>query len=80
MALRRVLFEYFGFLCQFSFHQILHHHNHSGQARIGQSVAAVPSGPSWTSAPTKGIKKSGMFFFFVGNLTIHSVLSQYSIG
>jgi hypothetical protein len=43
------------FPCQSSFHQILHHHNHPGQATIGQSVAAVPSGPSWTPPPTKQI-------------------------
>jgi hypothetical protein len=57
VALARVFSEYFGFPCQSSFHQILHHHNHSGQATIGQSVAAVPSGPSWTTPPTKRIKK-----------------------
>jgi hypothetical protein len=44
-------------LCQSSFYQILHHHNHPGQSTIGQSVAAVPSGPSWTPPPTKRIKK-----------------------
>jgi hypothetical protein len=33
-----------GFPCQSSFHQILHH-NHLGHATIGQSVAAMPSGP-----------------------------------
>jgi hypothetical protein len=37
---------------------ILHHHNHLGQATIGQSVAAVPSGPSSTPPPTKRIKKN----------------------
>jgi hypothetical protein len=41
VALGRVFVEYFGFPCQSSFHQILHHHNHLGQATIGQSVAAV---------------------------------------
>jgi hypothetical protein len=40
--------EYFSFPCQSSFHLILHHHNHPGQATIGQSVATVPSEPSWT--------------------------------
>jgi hypothetical protein len=39
LALGRVFSEYFGFPCQSSFHQILHHHNHPGQAAIGQSVA-----------------------------------------
>jgi hypothetical protein len=57
VALGRVFFEYFGFPCQSSFHQILHHHNHPGQATIGKSVAAVPSGPSWTPPPTKRKKK-----------------------
>jgi hypothetical protein len=33
VALGRVLFEYFGFPCQSSFHQILHHHNHPGQVQ-----------------------------------------------
>jgi hypothetical protein len=57
VVLGRVFSEYFGFPCQSSFHQIHHHHNHPGQATIGQSVAAVPSGPSWTPPPTKRIKK-----------------------
>jgi hypothetical protein len=48
VALGRVSSEYFGFPCQSSFHQILHHHNQPGLATIGQSVAAVPSEPSWT--------------------------------
>jgi hypothetical protein len=56
--------EYFGFPCQSSFHQILHHHNHQGQATIGQSVAAVPSGPSWTPPPIKRIKKNDIQFVF----------------
>jgi hypothetical protein len=30
VALGQVFSEYFGFLCQSSFHLILHHHNHSG--------------------------------------------------
>jgi hypothetical protein len=50
-----VFSEYFGFPCQSSFHQLLHHHNHPGQATIGQSVAAVPSGSRWTPPPTKRI-------------------------
>jgi hypothetical protein len=57
VALERVFSEYFGFPCQSSFHQILHHHNQPGQATIGQSVAAVPNGPSWTPPRTKRIKK-----------------------
>jgi hypothetical protein len=31
VALEQVFSEYFGFPCQSSFHQILHHHNHMGQ-------------------------------------------------
>jgi hypothetical protein len=46
-------------------YQILRHHNHPRQATIGQSVAAVPSGPSWTPPPPplselKKIKKRGL--------------------
>jgi hypothetical protein len=33
VALRQVFSEYFGFPCQSSFHQILHHHNHPGQVQ-----------------------------------------------
>jgi hypothetical protein len=33
VALRQVFSEYFGFTCQSSFHQILHHHNHPGQVQ-----------------------------------------------
>jgi hypothetical protein len=53
VVLGRVFSEYFGFPCQSSFHQILHHHNHPGQPTRDQSVAAVPSGPSRTPPPTK---------------------------
>jgi hypothetical protein len=56
VALGQVFSEYFGFPCQSSFHQILHH-NHPGQATIGQSVAAVPCGPSWTTPPLSELKK-----------------------
>jgi hypothetical protein len=41
--------EYFGFLCQFSFHRLLHIHRlSSGTGKIGQLVATVPSGLSLT--------------------------------
>jgi hypothetical protein len=63
VALGQVFSEYFGFPCQFSFHQILHHHNHPGQATIGQSVTAVPSGPSWNPPPTKRITKKSQLSF-----------------
>jgi hypothetical protein len=45
-----VFSEYFAFPCQSLFHKILHH---LGQATIGQSVADVPSGSSWTPPPIK---------------------------
>jgi hypothetical protein len=48
VVLGRIFSEYFGFPYQSSFHQILHHHNHPEQ-----SVAAVPTGPSWIPPPTK---------------------------
>jgi hypothetical protein len=32
-ALEQVLSEYFGFPCQSSFQQFLHHHNHPGQVQ-----------------------------------------------
>jgi hypothetical protein len=49
VALGQVFFEYLGFPCQFSFHQLLHtHHLSSGAGTIGQLVADVPSGLSLT--------------------------------
>jgi hypothetical protein len=33
VVLEQVFSEYFGFLCQSSFHQILHAHNHPGQVK-----------------------------------------------
>jgi hypothetical protein len=57
VAIRQILSKYFGFSWQSSFHQILHHHNHPGQATIGQLVAAVPSGPSWTPPPLSEFKE-----------------------
>jgi hypothetical protein len=58
-------------LCQSSFHQILHHHNQPGQATIGQSVAAVPSGPSWTPPPLSELKRNNFLehLNLVHNLT-----------
>jgi hypothetical protein len=49
VALGRVFSEYFGFPCQSSFHQILHHHNQPGQVVSGRRA-------DWTqfdSTPTK---------------------------
>jgi uncharacterized membrane protein len=50
VGLGQVFSEYFGFPCQFLFHQLLHNHHHlsSGAGTIGQTVAAVPSGLSLT--------------------------------
>jgi hypothetical protein len=33
VVLVQVSFEYFGFPCQSSFHQMLQHHNHPGQVQ-----------------------------------------------
>jgi hypothetical protein len=52
----QVFSEYFGFFCQFSFHQMLHIHLPSDAGTIGQTVADVPSGLS--SIPTKESRKN----------------------
>jgi hypothetical protein len=46
VALGQVSSEYFGFPCQFSFHQMLHTHLSSRVGTIRQLVADVPSGLS----------------------------------
>jgi hypothetical protein len=57
VALGQVFSKYFGFPCQFSFHQLLHiHHLSSRAGTIGQSVANVPSGLSLI--PSQKIKKN----------------------
>jgi hypothetical protein len=61
VALGQVVSKNFVFPYHSSFHQILHHHNHLEQATIGQSVAAMPSGRSWTPPPTKQIEKKNYF-------------------
>jgi hypothetical protein len=49
VTLGQVFSEYFGFHCQFAFHQLLHNYNlSSGAGTIDQRVAAVPSGLSFT--------------------------------
>jgi hypothetical protein len=50
VVLGQVFSEYFGFPCQFSFHQVLHihHHTSAGDGTIGQKMADVPSGISLT--------------------------------
>jgi hypothetical protein len=47
LALGLVFSEYFGFPCQFSFHQLLNtHHLSPGTGKMGQLVAVIPSGLS----------------------------------
>jgi hypothetical protein len=55
VALGQVFFEYFGFVCELSFRQMLHTHLSSGAGTIGQLVADVPSGLSLT--PPQETKK-----------------------
>jgi hypothetical protein len=43
VALGYVSSEYYGFPCQFSFHQMLHTHLPSGAGTIGQLVTDMPS-------------------------------------
>jgi hypothetical protein len=69
VALEQLFSEYFGFPCQFSFHRLLHIHNHhhlsSGAGTIGQLVADVPSGLSLTSPQeTKKQKKQKQKKYF----------------
>jgi hypothetical protein len=67
VALGQVLSDYFGFSCQFSFHQLLHnHHLPSGAGTMGQLVADVPSGLSLT--PPQVSKKIDIFACFLLNL------------
>jgi hypothetical protein len=48
-VLRQVSFEYFGFPCQFLFHQMLHtHHLPSEAGTVGQLMIVVTSGLSLT--------------------------------
>jgi hypothetical protein len=51
VALGQVFFEYFGFPCKLSFHQMLHHHHHlsSGAGTRDQLVADVTGRVSLTS-------------------------------
>jgi hypothetical protein len=60
VELEQVLSEYFGFLCQFSFHRLLHiyHHLSSGAGTVGRLVADVPSGLSVTTPQETKKKKS----------------------
>jgi hypothetical protein len=44
VAVGQVFYKYFGFPCQFSFHEMLHIHLPSGASTIGQLVADMLSG------------------------------------
>jgi hypothetical protein len=55
LALGQVFFEYFDFLCYFSFHHMLHTHVSFGTGTIGQLVADVPS--ELSLIPPHDIKK-----------------------
>jgi hypothetical protein len=58
VALGQVFSEYFGFPCEFSFHQLFHtRHLSSGAGTIGQLVAAVPSALTISPHPKKVKKK-----------------------
>jgi hypothetical protein len=62
VTLGQVFSKYFGFSCQFSFHQLLQTHNlSSGPATIGQVVAYVPSGLSLTHPKKKKKRKLNEF-------------------
>jgi hypothetical protein len=60
VALGKVFYEYFGFLCQSSFHQFLHNHHHlsSGVGTIGQYW---PQYQETQSDPTKKEKLYELF-------------------
>jgi hypothetical protein len=59
VTLGQVFSEYFGFLCRFSFHRLLHIHHHlsSWAGTIYQLVADVPSGLSLTPLQEKKKQK-----------------------
>jgi hypothetical protein len=56
VVLKQVFSEFFGFLCEFSFHRLRHTHRLSSECgTIGQLVAAVPS--RFSLSPPQEIKK-----------------------
>jgi hypothetical protein len=57
VALGQIFSKYFGFPCQFSFHQILDTHLSSGASTIDQLVAHVPTGLSLTATQETKINK-----------------------
>jgi hypothetical protein len=57
VALDQVFPEYFGFNCQSSFHQFLHHHNHSGLAQQAYCWPQCRVDPIWLHPPLYQFKK-----------------------
>jgi hypothetical protein len=64
VTLGQVFSEYFGFPCQFSFHESLRAHPSSRTITIGQLVADVPSGLSLTSRQKTKQKKTNSVDIF----------------
>jgi hypothetical protein len=86
VAVWQIFSEYFGFLCQFSFHRLLHihyHHLSSGTGTIGQLVADVTSGLSLT--PPQETKKNQVISAVTlkrngGDYTaVHPVRNQWTV-
>jgi hypothetical protein len=65
VALGQVFSEYFGYRCQFSFHQMFHTPPSSGAGTVGLLVADVPSGFDTSKMPERIIlgfrKTSGIY-------------------
>jgi hypothetical protein len=79
VPLGQVFSEYFGFLCQFSFHRLLHTHLPCGAGTIGPLVADVQNGLSLT--PPQETKKLKLFLdAFFANLNLPVVLPFSSCG
>jgi hypothetical protein len=57
VGLGQVFSEYFGFPCQFSFHEMLHTHLSSGAGTIAQLVANLPNGLNLT-LPNEILRKN----------------------
>jgi hypothetical protein len=66
VAVEQVFSEYFGFPCQFSFHQLLLTHLSSGARTIDHLVADVPSGLSLT--PPHEMNKEIKYFYVHKNV------------
>jgi hypothetical protein len=74
MTLGQVFSKYFGFPCQFSFHQLLHIHLSSGSGTIDQLMADVPSGLSLI--PPEETKKQRILdvMWVCGNSSIQIII------